>query len=103
MLPTGCRRTVPVPGHFGPCLPQSRFSRQVGAKVARTGATATPSECFSLRGLHHRGGRIRFRGFPEARRSAGKTNCPRGSGVERFLGKEGVSGSNPVVGSTTHT
>jgi hypothetical protein len=25
--------------------------------------------------------------------------CPRGSGVEHFLGKEGVTGSNPVVGS----
>ncbi len=24
---------------------------------------------------------------------------PRGSGVEHFLGKEGVTGSNPVVGS----
>src|SRR5215210_6774914 len=34
-------------------------------------------------------------------RLAGKTSCPRGSGVEHFLGKEGVTGSNPVVGSTT--
>jgi hypothetical protein len=26
-------------------------------------------------------------------------SSPRGSGVEHFLGKEGVTGSNPVVGS----
>jgi len=32
-------------------------------------------------------------------RSVEYISSPRGSGVEHFLGKEGVTGSNPVVGS----
>src|SRR4029078_9482759 len=51
------------------------------------------------RGLQASGAGLEFRVFPSARTFRGQLTSPRGSGVEHFLGKEGVTGSNPVVGS----
>src|SRR5579864_7410349 len=56
--------------------------------------------------LQGSGGAVRLsgltvgRGFgPEALGASTGVSSPRGSGVEHLLGKEGVTGSNPVVGS----
>src|SRR6185295_8573319 len=60
----------------------------------------------AARGLQRRGGGCRIRRFwplgPVPAVAVGEStgvSSPRGSGVEHFLGKEGVTGSNPVVGS----
>ena len=56
------------------------------------------SDCYEKRRLNVVLGADR-----EAERSFGEVKSPRGSGVEHFLGKEGVTGSIPVVGSISRS
>src|SRR5260221_11138780 len=78
------------------------------SRDALAGQPARPSpanERANEGALHKWGEDIGSRGLTvgdvPARASGESTgvSSPRGSGVEHFLGKEGVTGSNPVVGS----
>ncbi len=54
----------------------------------------------SSSGVEHQPSKLRVAGSNPVSRSMASFPGPRGSVVEHFLGKEGVTGSIPVVGST---
>ena len=57
----------------------------------------------SSSGVEHQPSKLRVAGSNPVSRSIASFPGPRGSVVEHFLGKEGVTGSIPVVGSTFRT
>src|SRR5947208_614540 len=57
----------------------------------------------SSSGVEHQPSKLRVAGSNPVSRSMASFPGPRGSVVEHFLGKEGVTGSIPVVGSTFRT
>ena len=66
----------------------------------------TPAGCRergSSSGVEHQPSKLRVAGSNPVSRSMASFPGPRGSVVEHFLGKEGVTGSIPVVGSTFRT
>ena len=78
-----------------------------GRRRLRQGAAAgfyvTPAgrrERGSSSGVEHQPSKLRVAGSNPVSRSMASFPGPRGSVVEHFLGKEGVTGSIPVVGST---
>ncbi len=82
-----------LPGTLSPGNLQGRYLQVKRANERNEGALHVLGEDVGSRGLTVRDVQARALG-----ESTG-VSSPRGSGVEHFLGKEGVTGSNPVVGS----
>ena len=74
--------------------------RAVMPEAIDVGRSFRSIEGGSSSGVEHQPSKLRVAGSNPVSRS--RNVRPRGSVVEHFLGKEGVTGSIPVVGSTSH-
>ncbi len=102
-----CKSAAVVLRRFESSSPHHHRDGAVGGRRLRRGSGGSRSLTPAGRGwrgsssgVEHQPSKLRVAGSNPVSRSMASLQGPRGSVVEHFLGKEGVTGSIPVVGST---